>query len=329
MYRNSLGCFDGFFVYRYSTPLQSNFPHSLSKPLLQIPGYKFSAERAFTYIALFIDTYLLYLVSRKIANTSPRYSFLVVLVFYSSFYVFAVLSFYDPVLFELMFGLIALLLINSKLKLSYAYGALAMVVAFFFKQTAIIIFVSILTYYLLNKRVKEAIGFLSIFILIVVPAIIYINGITNGGFIESVFILPITVPKVPISILVYLALLAINTMFIPFLLLSLIPRAFRKLSLLNVVFIFEMLSIISLEKSGSTIIYLLEPLTFTCIIGISNLERINLSKPAIAYGLFAILAIFSSFMFGYQSWTLISYKNPANPYIVYDSFIADINPGKS
>ncbi len=297
----------------------------VSKSLLQIPGYPFSAERAMTYAALFIDICLLYLVSRNIAKMGKRYALLAVLIFYADFFIFASLSFYDPVLFELILDLVALLLINSRLKSSYAYAAVAMALALFFKQTAIIVVLGILAYYLLNKQRKEAVGFLSVFLLIVIPATIYTNFITNGGFIESTILLPLNEPIKPFNILYWWDVAVFSTLFVPLLLLCLKRGTFKKTSLLVIILVAELLGTLSLYKTGSTQIYLLVPFAFACIIGISNLEKFknpmirqkprwrNSSALPLVITIFVLLSVG---IFLFQAALSNGYNNPTTSEIV-------------
>ncbi len=227
-------------------------------------------ERILNLIAAIIDLPLLYILCRKSLKQSMFSSLLAVFMLAGAF-VFMINAL-DLPLFELIFDLAALIVIFSKLRWAPVFSALLLTVAFFFRQSALLIAPGIFLYLFLSGKRKDAIIFTIVFLVAAGIPTLLLNIATQGRFVFSVYILPFITQFMTSQLQGFLNTFLLTTPFLILLVLFLYSAYDGKRSPLFWVVLFSLISIVSSGKWGGSYVYFLVPFALICAAAAPSIE---------------------------------------------------------
>lgn len=251
--------------------------------------------RFMTLISLLADSVLIYLISKNLAGAERGYSALAAILFLSIAYLTPAL-FSNPTVFELTFDLLALLLVGMKDRHAYL-SALSLSVAFFFKQSALVMFVAILLYLVVSRERRPLIQFAGTFATVVLSVSIFLNFVTGGNFVFQTLLLPLITPELWQNAIASWTMAAYFTLIIPILFAATIGLRSKRLPLIAIALVAEALSTLSIMKAGSSMVYLIPMVAVACIASSIGMERIFSEKSSsLPYHLFFWLFIMFSLM---------------------------------
>jgi hypothetical protein len=273
------------------------------RPFVYSNALPYLYERLLNFVAEVVACGLIYLISVKVVRVGKFKALLAPATFFSFYFVYGPISFSNPEIFEIIFDLLTVFALSSKTRGAAFLAGLALSIAFLFKQTAALLLIPILIYFVIIKDKKGALKFLIAFAVVAVPAVVWLNSVTYGRFFFSVFTVPAITPY-SFRYLVYMwVYFAICAPFLAILLIAINRRNVRENLLLSLVLIFGLLFTLDLGKWGSNFTYFMLPLSVACILAVANIENVfgrNASgKTSIkALAVFWIL-LFPSFMLVY------------------------------
>lgn len=257
--------------------------------------HPYIAERSLSLIAALLDTLMIYLISRKTIKNKPLLQLLPALLFLSPYFMLQLGIIAAPIMFELLFDLVAIyLVLGHKGNWQVPCAALVLIIATLFRQTAIFIFAAVAVYLLLNERKKDAAQFAAVYLLVLIPILLIINLATNGTFLISIFVLPGATPfSLNTSVSLVSAFLT-DSWALPLIVLALYWMPRNRLSLLSIATTASLLYVISSLKYGANIYYFAVFYAMLCLASAPALEAV-ISKKLGDLRLRSFLVIFSAF----------------------------------
>ena len=269
-------------------------------------------SRLASFIATIFTTIIMYMIAEKV-SANRKIGLLSSLLFLSS-----ALSLYfgitpSPIMFELLFDLIAIyLIISSKGRKYTAAAAVSLVIAFLFRQSALTVFLAIAIYLLLSKKKSDLLLFAAVFIIIFALVFVPINIVTNGRFLFSLFEIPLLTP---LSVSTFLT--ALSDLFYATPLLILIPLSIYYLyknpkSVLSITLVLLSIASLTAFKLGSSYTYFVPAFALACII--SSLVFADLEKKATRLiSLLLQILVMLFFIYGIVSITINLYVPKMTP----------------
>ncbi len=275
--------------------------------------------RLLNLIASFFDAVMMYLIGVKLTQKRKIMGVLAPIFYFSSFFFLTYESRSGPLLLELLFDLIGIFfLMNYKNRRAIVYSAAAFSVGFFFKQTALIVFVAALIYLLSTKKRKDALIFAGVFILISLPPILILNALTDGRYVLSLFILPLITPIDPTEILNWGWFFVYLSPVIPLGIFVLYWLRYNWKSLLAFALVIStVVTVVSVGKVGATTVYYVVPLAFFSLAAMDGIElMIEKKKGNMIY-----------FVLGYMFFTFLLMDVIGYYIFAYPHNIDDYNAG--
>ncbi len=253
-------------------------------------------SRSLTFFATMLIGAFMYLITKRTIGSDKLFGIFAPLLFLSSTLVLYFGISPNPIMFELLFDLVALFfIIYSKDRKSLLYAAVALGLAFLFRQSALEIFAAIVAYLLINRRFEDCMFFAAIFSVIFILIVLPLNLITDGRFVFSVFVLPLITPPS-----LYIFLTNVENFFFETPIMLLIPLSLyyiykRPKSLLSITLV--VLSVFSLSafKIGSDYIYFVPVFCISCITSAVAFTELISSRhkpiPIVAFNTFVTLLL--------------------------------------
>jgi hypothetical protein len=239
--------------------------------------------RSLAVFATLADALMLYFIACKSFGRKNGAALLAPLMFLSCLpvSVWGVSS--GPTQFELLFDLISIfLLLNYTKKRSLVYSSIALAVAFFFKQSALLVFLAVAAYLALNRRPDDLALFAIPFLVIAVPITLLLDLLTSGRYVFSLFTLPLITSSDFQHFVVIADTLLFDTPFLAFLPFAAYWIYKNPRSLLALSFALSFASLLSAIKVGSSLMYFMGLFALFCVISALGVERI-LSERKQAY----------------------------------------------
>ncbi len=178
-----------------------------------------------------------------------------------------------PTSFELLFDLTAIFFL-----LKYAdrrgpiYASIAITVAFFFRQSAALMFVAIIAYLVLNRKFKDCWLFAAPFLMISVPVTLLLDFLTGGRYVLSLFILPLITPPDVHTLLAIANTFVFETPFIVFLPFAAYWIVKNPRTLMAMCFVFSFGSLLSSIKTGANLTYITTLFALFCVVAAMGME---------------------------------------------------------
>lgn len=218
---------------------------------------------------------MIYLITKKSVGRKTWMSALAPLMFLSAFLISLLGIFPNPAQFELLFDLISIfILMNYTDKKALVYSSITLVVAFLFKQSALILFLAIVAYFVLNRKFKDCLLFAAPFLLIAVLVTLSLDFLTGGRYVFSLFVLPLITSSDFKNFLAIVNTLLFETPFLVFLPFAAYWVVKNPKSLLTLCFVFSFASFLSAIKAGSSPSYIIGLFALFCVISTMGIERV-------------------------------------------------------
>ncbi|MCL4365106.1 MAG: hypothetical protein M1569_01230 [Candidatus Marsarchaeota archaeon] len=225
---------------------------------------------------------MMYLITRKILKGKSLLSLFAPVLFLSSLIVPYLGMMPDPSATALFFDLLGLfLIIDYKGMRQVVFASVALLVAFFIKQDAILFAVAVAIYLLLNGKRRDLALFGGIFVAASLIVVIWLNLVSSGRYVVSVFILPFITPFEWANLASTLLSLLFFTPFIPlaFFAWTWISRNIR--SPVSIAAACNIMLIVSSGKAEATPIYLFAPLSLYIIAAASGLGSLFIGRETV------------------------------------------------
>jgi hypothetical protein len=231
--------------------------------------------RSLAIFATLACTAMLYLIAKKSLGGKSKTRALAPLMFLSALPISIWGVFSGPTQFEVLFDLVAIfVLIAYDNKRAPVYASAALIVAFFFKQTALLVVVAVVAYFLLNRKLKECALFAVTFLIVAVPVTVFLNLLTSGRYILSLFILPMITPTYTQHLFAMASILLLETPFLAFLPFVVYWICKNPKSLLTTSLVFSIAALAGTVKLGSSAVYFMGFFALFCVVSVLGIERV-------------------------------------------------------